>query len=82
MYVCVSVCVYIYIYIYIYIYRVFLSQSSVNRHLDYFHVLVIVNSAATNTGLYVLERLNFKMGITFCTNFQLFKIYILRPFHM
>ena len=54
------VCVYIYIYIYIYIicahthiyiHHVFFIHASVNGHLGYFHILVIVNSTAMNIGL-------------------------------
>ena len=37
----------------VYIYHIFLIHSSVNRHLGSFHVLAIVNGAATNIGFHV-----------------------------
>ena len=36
-----------------YIYHNFFIQSSVDRHLGYFHVLSIVNSAEMNNGIHV-----------------------------
>ena len=45
--VCVCVCVYAHTH------YIFLIYSSVNRHLGYFHVLAIVNSAGTNIGVHV-----------------------------
>ena len=35
-------------------YHNFFIHSSVNGHLDFFHVLAIVNSAAMNNGIHVL----------------------------
>ena len=49
---CVCVCVYTY--------HIFLSQLSVDGHLDGFHVLTIVNSAAMNIGVHV----SFQMRIS------------------
>ena len=34
-------------------YPIFFIQSSINRHLDYFHALAIVNSAAVSIGVHV-----------------------------
>ena len=36
-----------------YMYHIFFIHSSVNGHLDCFHVLAIVNSAAINNGIHV-----------------------------
>ena len=36
-----------------YIYHIFLTHSSVDGHLDYLHVLAVVNSAAVNIRVHV-----------------------------
>ena len=40
-------------YVYTYTYHIFFSQSSVDGHLGFFHVLAIVNSTIMNTGMHV-----------------------------
>ena len=39
--------------VYVYIHHVFFTHSSADGHLDWFHVLAIVNSGAVNTGVHV-----------------------------
>ena len=34
-------------------YHIFFIHSSVDAHLDYLHVLAIINCAAVNSGIYV-----------------------------
>ena len=41
----------------VYIYHIFFIHSFVDRHLDCFHVLDIVNSAAKKTGVHVYFRI-------------------------
>ena len=41
------------------LYHIFLNQSSVFGHLDFFHVMAIVNSAAMNIGVQCFFELEF-----------------------
>ena len=43
--------------LYIYIYHIFFIRSSVDGHLDFFHVLAIVNCAAVN----IVVRVSFQV---------------------
>ena len=44
-------------------YRNFFIHSSVEQHLGFFHVLVIVNSVAMKTGIHVYFSIWFPQGI-------------------
>ena len=47
-------------------YHVFLIHSSLNGHLNCFHVLAIVNSAAMITGVHDLFELEFSSFLDIC----------------
>ena len=40
-------------------YNIFFICSSINGHLDFFHVLAIVNSASVNTGVPIFSNYGF-----------------------
>ena len=44
-------------------YHIFFSHSSVDGHLDCFHVLAIINNAALNIGVHVSFELEFSLDI-------------------
>ena len=44
------------------IHHIFFIQSPVDRHLGYFHVLAIVNSAAMNVGVHVSFQIRVLSG--------------------
>ena len=50
----------------LYIYHVFLSQSSIDGYLGYFHALAIVNNAAMNLGCKYLFELQFSTFLDIC----------------
>ena len=45
-------------------YRIGFIHSSVSRHLGYYHVLAIVNSATMNSGVHEYFELRFYQGIS------------------
>ena len=50
-------------YSFVCIYHAFFIDLSVGKHLDCFHVLATVNSAAMNIGVHVLFKLEFSSDI-------------------
>ena len=49
----------LYVYVCVYTHHIFFIHSFGNRHLDYFRILAIVNSAAVNTGVHVSFLISF-----------------------
>ena len=65
--VCVCMCVHTRTHASVSIYHIFLSQSSVDGPLGCFHVLAVVNSAATNVGVHVFFELEFSFFPDICS---------------
>ena len=53
----------------VYIYHIFFIHSSVDGHLECFHVLAIVNSAVLNSGVHVSFQIRAFFGYMFRSYF-------------
>ena len=57
------ICVCVSVYVCMYVYHMFFINSSVDGHLDYFHVLTVVNRAAVNTAVPVSFQIIFSQNV-------------------
>ena len=60
---CVCVCVCLDVYVCMYVYHMCFINSSVDGHLDNFHVLTVVNSTAVNTAVPVSFQIMFSLNV-------------------